>query len=150
MEDLAWDASFFGLDLENSHRNGVARHGHPMERLTVGRAGPLEPKRLDGGASCLSVDVTMNIAQVVLWFLRQFQSEDLSVLYAISLETGHLGGDASHLYGDPRLIGHIYSAPYALLDPDLVLVAADDRRASSLFDARLCLASGAQPENRCR
>ena len=57
--------------------------------------------------------------------LRQFRSEDLSALYAISLATGHLGGDASHLYSDPNLMGHIYSAPYALLNPTLVLVAVD-------------------------
>lgn len=57
--------------------------------------------------------------------LRQVRPEDLQALYAISLATGHEGGDASHLHGDGRLIGHIYSAPYALLDPALVLVAVD-------------------------
>ena len=58
--------------------------------------------------------------------LRAFNPEDLSALYAISLATGHEGGDASHLHEDPRLIGHIYSAPYALVDPGLVVVAADE------------------------
>lgn len=58
--------------------------------------------------------------------LRPFRLEDLDALYAISLATGHEGGDASHLYADPRLIGHIYSAPYALLEPDLALVAVDE------------------------
>jgi ribosomal protein S18 acetylase RimI-like enzyme len=57
--------------------------------------------------------------------VRPFQERDLSALYAISLMTGHAGGDASHLYGDKRLMGHIYSAPYARLGPDLVRVAAD-------------------------
>jgi GNAT superfamily N-acetyltransferase len=57
--------------------------------------------------------------------LRQFQSEDLNALYAISLATGHEGGDASHLYRDVKLMGHINSAPYALLEPDLVLVVID-------------------------
>jgi GNAT superfamily N-acetyltransferase len=57
--------------------------------------------------------------------LRQFQSEDLNALYAISLATGHEGGDASYLYRDANLMGHIYSAPYALLEPDLVLVVID-------------------------
>ena len=57
--------------------------------------------------------------------LRQFQSGDLNALYAISLATGHEGGDASHLYEDARLMGHIYSAPYALLEPGLVLVVVD-------------------------
>lgn len=58
--------------------------------------------------------------------LRLFQPEDLSALYAISLATGHAGGDASRLYRDPKLIGHIYSAPYARLAPDLAIVAADE------------------------
>ena len=57
--------------------------------------------------------------------LRRFQSGDLKALYAISLATGHQGGDASHLYEDAELMGHIYSAPYALLEPDLVLVVED-------------------------
>ena len=57
--------------------------------------------------------------------LRQFRSGDLNTLYAISLATGHEGGDASHLYEDARLMGHIYSAPYALLEPALVLVVVD-------------------------
>ena len=41
------------------------------------------------------------------------------------LATGHEGGDASHLYEDAKLMGQIYSAPYALLEPTLVLVVAD-------------------------
>ena len=58
--------------------------------------------------------------------LRPFKPDDLSALYAISLATGHEGGDSSHLYKDLRLIGHIYSAPYAVLRPGLVIVAVDE------------------------
>ena len=58
--------------------------------------------------------------------IRTFKPEDLGALYAISLATGHEGGNASHLYSDPKLIGHIYSAPYALLEPRLALVVEDD------------------------
>lgn len=43
---------------------------------------------------------------------------DLEAFYEISLATGHLGGDASSLYQDPRLMGHIYSAPYLLFSRD--------------------------------
>jgi len=57
--------------------------------------------------------------------LRHVQPGDLSALYAISLATGHAGIDASRLHADPDLIGHIYSAPYAHLEPSLALVAAD-------------------------
>jgi GNAT superfamily N-acetyltransferase len=57
--------------------------------------------------------------------LRHFRSDDLNALYAISLATGQAGGDAASLYTDPKLLGHIYSAPYALLEPELTLVAED-------------------------
>ena len=57
--------------------------------------------------------------------IRQFRSDDLDTLYKISLATGLAGGDASHLYVDPRLMGHIYAAPYALLEPALALVVED-------------------------
>jgi GNAT superfamily N-acetyltransferase len=58
--------------------------------------------------------------------IQPFESRHLRDLYAISLATGHQGGDAAHLYEDPDLMGHIYAAPYAVLDPSRVLVAVDD------------------------
>ncbi|HSZ53154.1 MAG TPA: GNAT family N-acetyltransferase [Caulobacteraceae bacterium] len=58
--------------------------------------------------------------------IRKFQAGDLRALYAIALQTGDAGQDASSLYEDPDLIGHIYAAPYALLKPDLAIVAADE------------------------
>src|SRR3954465_4721814 len=57
--------------------------------------------------------------------IRPFRLDDLDALYRISLATGLAGGDASHLYADPRLMGHIYAAPYALLEPQLALVVED-------------------------
>ncbi len=57
--------------------------------------------------------------------LRPFRAGDIDSLYAISLATGDRGGDASALHRDGRLIGHIYSAPYALLHPELAFVAED-------------------------
>lgn len=57
---------------------------------------------------------------------RHFEPRDLDALYAISLATGHLGKDAAQLYDDPRLMGHIYAAPYALLEPGLALVVEDE------------------------
>jgi hypothetical protein len=53
-------------------------------------------------------------------------STDVDALYAISLATADAGADASRLYHDKHLVGAIYSAPYATLDPDLVVVAADE------------------------
>jgi GNAT superfamily N-acetyltransferase len=57
--------------------------------------------------------------------IRPFHADDLDELYRISLATGFAGDDASHLYADPRLMGHIYSAPYACLEPQLALVVED-------------------------
>jgi len=58
--------------------------------------------------------------------VRPLRPSDIDALYAISLATGLAGGDASSLYRDPKLMGHIYSAPYASLQPDLGLVAEDE------------------------
>lgn len=58
--------------------------------------------------------------------VRPLQPRDIDALYAISLATGSAGGDASALYRDRKLMGHIYSAPYASLQPDLCLVAEDE------------------------
>lgn len=57
--------------------------------------------------------------------IRPFNEADLEACYAISLATGHAGGDASHLYRDPKMMGHIYIAPYALLEPGLTWIVAD-------------------------
>jgi len=57
--------------------------------------------------------------------IRQVRSDDLDALYGISLATGLAGGDASHLYADPKLMGHIYTAPYALLEPQLAFIVED-------------------------
>jgi GNAT superfamily N-acetyltransferase len=57
--------------------------------------------------------------------IRPFHADDLDALYRISLATGLAGGDASHLYQDGKLMGHIYAAPYAVLEPGLALVVED-------------------------
>ncbi len=50
-------------------------------------------------------------SMVISQFIRGERPPD--ACYSISLATGFAGGDASHLYRDPRLMGHIYIAPYA-------------------------------------
>lgn len=57
--------------------------------------------------------------------IRPVHREDLEALYEIALKTGANGEDATALYADPRLVGHIYAAPYALLAPDCAFVAED-------------------------
>jgi ribosomal protein S18 acetylase RimI-like enzyme len=57
--------------------------------------------------------------------IRDVQPGDLEALYRIALATGDSGADASHLYRDPRLVGHLYAAPYAVLAPKFALVVED-------------------------
>lgn len=57
--------------------------------------------------------------------IRPYAPGDLDALYDISLKTGLAGGDATHLHAEPRIIGDIYAAPYAILEPDLALVVED-------------------------
>lgn len=78
--------------------------------------------------------------------IRQANRSDLDALYRISLETGDIGEDATHLYADPKMMGHIYSAPYLLLEPDLAIVIERDNQVAGYcvgtadtlnFEARL-------------
>lgn len=57
--------------------------------------------------------------------LRAYRSDDLDALYRICLETGDAGQDATPLHTDPQLVGHIYAAPYGVLEPENVFVAED-------------------------
>lgn len=58
--------------------------------------------------------------------VRSAVPDDIDALYAISLATGHHGHDASQLYRDPKMMGHIYSAPYLKLQADLTFVLDDE------------------------
>ncbi|MCA9966084.1 MAG: GNAT family N-acetyltransferase [Anaerolineales bacterium] len=51
--------------------------------------------------------------------IRPYHPTDLTSLYRICLQTGDHGRDATLLYRDPDLLGHIYAAPYAVFEPDL-------------------------------
>jgi ribosomal protein S18 acetylase RimI-like enzyme len=57
--------------------------------------------------------------------IRGVRPNDLDDLYRICLATGIGGGDASTLYQDPKLLGHVYAAPYAVLSPQSVFVVVD-------------------------
>lgn len=58
--------------------------------------------------------------------IRAYHPSDLIALYRVCLQTGDSGSDASALYRDPELLGHVYVGPYALLEPDLAFVLAQD------------------------
>jgi ribosomal protein S18 acetylase RimI-like enzyme len=57
--------------------------------------------------------------------IRAYRPDDLDALYRICLATGDAGADASHLYRDPRLIGHVYAGGYAALCPETAFVVED-------------------------
>jgi len=62
--------------------------------------------------------------------IRPVQPRDLGDLYDICLRTGDNGADATDLYpGEPRLLGAVFAAPYAVLEPELTFVVDDGQRA---------------------
>ena len=78
--------------------------------------------------------------------IRPYRPRDLDALYQVCLQTGRNGGDATALYRDPWLIGHVHAAPYGIFQPALAFVAEDDAGVggyilgaldSKAFDARL-------------
>jgi ribosomal protein S18 acetylase RimI-like enzyme len=54
--------------------------------------------------------------------IRRYHPSDLPMLYRICLLTGDSGEDATKLYQDPDLLGHLYAAPYAVLGPELCFI----------------------------
>lgn len=58
--------------------------------------------------------------------IRRYEPRDLPALYRICLATGHAGSDATTLFRNPLLVGHVYAAPYALHSPECCLVAEDN------------------------
>ncbi|MFN3266017.1 MAG: GNAT family N-acetyltransferase [Deinococcales bacterium] len=58
--------------------------------------------------------------------IRPYVPSDIAALYQICLETGDSGADATLLYQDPKLLGHFYAAPYAVLEPELCFVLEDE------------------------
>lgn len=57
--------------------------------------------------------------------IRPYRPGDLDALYQICLLTADNGQDATPLYHDGRLPGHVYAAPYGLFEPGLAFVAED-------------------------
>lgn len=60
--------------------------------------------------------------------VRRYREGDLADLYRVCLLTGDAGGDASALYRDPDLLGHVYVGPYAALEPEHAWVLEDRRQ----------------------
>src|SRR5512138_30412 len=58
--------------------------------------------------------------------IRPYHPSDLVALYRVCLLTGDSGEDASALYRDPELLGHVYVGPYIVLEPDLAFTLVQD------------------------
>jgi ribosomal protein S18 acetylase RimI-like enzyme len=58
--------------------------------------------------------------------IRPYHPSDLYSLYRICLRTADSGQDATAIFRDPELIGHIYTAPYAVAEPDLCFILTVD------------------------
>jgi ribosomal protein S18 acetylase RimI-like enzyme len=56
--------------------------------------------------------------------IRPYHSSDFVSLYRICLKTGDSGKDASNIYTDQDLLGHIYVGPYAVFEPELCFVVS--------------------------
>lgn len=93
-----------------------------------------------------------------MFTLRPARETDRAALYRICLETGASGQDATHLYADPLILGHVYAGPYLTYAPEFAFVleqagersrgmswASPTRRPSR----RLWTASGGRPCGNC-
>jgi ribosomal protein S18 acetylase RimI-like enzyme len=58
--------------------------------------------------------------------IRPYRPDDLGAVYEVCLKTGNAGSDASALYEDPLLLGHVYVGPYVTLEPELAFVLEDE------------------------
>jgi ribosomal protein S18 acetylase RimI-like enzyme len=54
--------------------------------------------------------------------IRPVRPDDLDALYEICLRTGDAGHDATAHYASPTLLGDLFVAPYAVLEPELAFV----------------------------
>ncbi|GHF33555.1 ribosomal protein S18 acetylase RimI-like enzyme [Deinococcus metalli] len=59
--------------------------------------------------------------------IRPACESDRDALYTICLETGDSGEDATGLYADPLILGHVYAGPYLSHAPDYAFVLEDEQ-----------------------
>lgn len=62
-----------------------------------------------------------------MFTIRHARPSDRDALYRICLETADSGGDATHIYRDPLLVGHIYAAPYLAYASAFAFVLKDEK-----------------------
>ena len=69
--------------------------------------------------------------------IRPYVRSDLDALYRVCLRTADNGQDATSLFRDPKLPGHVYLAPYVTFEPSLAFVAQDASGAAGYIVATL-------------
>ena len=57
--------------------------------------------------------------------VRGYLPDDVDALYQICLQTADSGEDATALFRDGNLPGHVYVGPYVTFEPSLAFVAED-------------------------
>jgi ribosomal protein S18 acetylase RimI-like enzyme len=58
--------------------------------------------------------------------IRAATLQDLPGTYRVCLLTGDAGRDATRIYRNPELLGHLFVGPYVVGQPDLASVVADE------------------------
>jgi len=58
--------------------------------------------------------------------IRNVRADDRDAIYDICLRTADAGDDATHLYTDPLLPGHVWAGAYVALEPEHGFVIVDD------------------------
>jgi ribosomal protein S18 acetylase RimI-like enzyme len=58
--------------------------------------------------------------------IRAATLQDLPGTYRVCLLTGDAGRDATGLFRNPELLGHVFVGPYVVGEPDLASVVSDD------------------------
>lgn len=67
----------------------------------------------------------MNRVPLGEFSLRQAEPRDRDAAYAVCLQTGDSGRDATHLHSYPQALGHVYVGAYLQFEPELAFVLAD-------------------------
>jgi GNAT superfamily N-acetyltransferase len=60
------------------------------------------------------------------FLIRPFRPGDEAAVYSVCLRTADAGRDATALYDDPSLPGHLYVGPYMALEPASAFVLEDE------------------------
>lgn len=58
--------------------------------------------------------------------IRTALARDWPGIYRVCLQTGDSGEDATALFRDPDLLGHVYCGPFVEYDPELAFVVVDE------------------------